>query len=361
MLGQNNPQISLKPGVQPDLSKIVPVNEALIKTMPEKYIGAAPGKPPVVREIIEKKTVTVAAPKPPSPPVPPKKKSKRLIFIAVGAFVLLIGVGTAAYILLIPAPKAPPAPVVNMNKPVVVVNTNVPPPPPAPVCGNSIVETGEQCDSGVQNGVMGSGCSATCTAVAKTPPPPPNTGTDSDSDGLTDVEEKTVYGSDPHKLDTDDDTFNDGNEVAHLYDPMVKSPALLKDSKEVVMETNKADGYTVLVPSKWVETEPATSQFIATSSTGEFFEILSTPKPKDQSLVEWYLSMSPGATADEVERFKTLQGYDALRSPNRLTTYIDSGDGRIFTLEYGFGDQTTKLEFRTTYEAFLASFTLIKP
>jgi hypothetical protein len=35
-----------------------------------------------------------------------------------------------------------------------------------PVCGNSMIESGEQCDKGTQNGVGGSGCTATCQAAA---------------------------------------------------------------------------------------------------------------------------------------------------------------------------------------------------
>ena len=45
--------------------------------------------------------------------------------------------------------------------------TTVTPPPP-PVCGNGVVEAGEQCDDGAANGTAGDSCSATCTTV--TPP-----------------------------------------------------------------------------------------------------------------------------------------------------------------------------------------------
>jgi hypothetical protein len=160
-------------------------------------------------------------------------------------------------------------------------------------------------------------------------------------------------------LDTDHDTFNDGNEVSHLYDPNVKAPAMLRDSKVIKVAVNQTEGYSVLVPASWTTSGEDTAQFLANAPSGEFFEVLVTDKPKDQSLVEWYLSMSPGASASEVERFKTLQGYDALRSPDRLTTYIDPGNGKLYTLTYSYDDKVV-LEFRTTYEAFVGGFKLVK-
>ena len=42
---------------------------------------------------------------------------------------------------------------------------------------------------------------------------------DVDQDGLTAVEEK-FYGTDPNKIDTDDDGFNDGEEIRSGYDPL---------------------------------------------------------------------------------------------------------------------------------------------
>ena len=354
-------QIPQKPLISSDALNdrvVLPV----IKTMPEKYIGAASGKPPIVREVVETKTVAAKspAPKPPSSPArPPQKKSgKRRNIIIISIVVVISGLGAAAYILLMPAPTPIKPPPVNQNT---NNNTNNQPPiinnPPSPICGNGLVENGEQCDAGAQNGASGSTCSAACQTVEVKPPLPPNTGVDSDSDGLTDVEEKTVYGTNPLNADTDGDTFNDGNEVAHLYDPIKRTPALLKDSSAMKMVVNKTEGYTALVPETWTTSRDDTAQVMINAPSGEFFEILVTDKPKDQSLVEWYLAMSPGANQNDVERFKTLQGYDALRSPDRLTTYIDPGNGELYTLAYNFGDKTT-LEFRTTYEMFIQSFSL---
>jgi len=353
----SEPKIPQKPGATTDAFGALGSLPS-IKTMPEKYIGAAAGKPPVIRQIIETKTVAPPPPsKPPVPKPPVKKSNKRRNIIIIAAIVLLAGAATAAYILFMPAAPAPVKPLVNVNKPVVNMNTNVPPPPPAPVCGNSVLENGEQCDLGSQNGAANSGCSATCQTVDIKPPPPPNTGVDSDSDGLTDVEETTVYGTNPFNTDSDGDTFNDGNEAAHLYDPTKKTPALLKDAASEKIVANKTEGYSVIVPGKWTVSGEDTAQLMVNAPTGEFFEVLVTDKPKDQSLVEWYLAMSPGTAESDVIRFKTLQGYDALRSPDRLTTYIDPGNGKLYTLTYSYDDKLS-LEFRTTYEAFLQGFSL---
>jgi cysteine-rich repeat protein len=64
------------------------------------------------------------------------------------------------------------------------------PPPPPPVCGNGVVEEGEQCDDG--NTVDGDGCSANCTV--ETPPPPPCCGNGIVEQGETCDDGNTVDG-----------------------------------------------------------------------------------------------------------------------------------------------------------------------
>lgn len=53
-----------------------------------------------------------------------------------------------------------------------------------------------------------------------TPPIAPSTALDSDSDGLTDIQETTIYKTDPFNADTDGDSFLDGNEVKSGYNPL---------------------------------------------------------------------------------------------------------------------------------------------
>lgn len=353
------PQIPQQPGKP--LTQPVQAREPVIRTMPERYIGAPAGRPPVVREIVETRVVQETKPKVPPPPVAlkpktPVKKSRRILIIA-SVIVLLAGVSAVAYIVFTPVGEAPPPPPVNSNAPVENININIPP-PPVPICGNAILESGEECDDG--NLVSGDECSDICKLEPKAPPPPPTSGIDSDSDGLTDVEEQVIYGTDMHNQDSDGDSFNDGNEVGHLYDPSIKAPAILKDSLVVRTIESLTQGYSVLIPAKWTVRGQDSTELLATASTGEFLEVLVTEKPKDQSLVEWYLSMSPGAKPDEVDRVKTMNGYDALRSPDRLTTFIDVGTEYVFTLTLSFSDQDT-LDYRNTYEMFVASFTMLKP
>ncbi len=332
------PQAIQKP-VPPEKSALP---EPVIKTMPEKYIGAPAGKPPIVREVVETKTQIVPPPAPPAVPAEKKAapKSKRRIIVLGAAVVILAGFGAAAYVIFAPTKPAEP---INVN-----TNTNT--------NANTLANTNANLPPINTNANVNVNANANAN-VNTPPPPPPNTGVDSDSDGLTDVEEGAIYGTNPFNTDSDNDTFNDGNEASHLYDPMKKAPGMLKDSSVLRTTSNATEGYNALVPAKWTATGENTGQFLVAAPTGEFFEVLSAEKPQSQSLVEWYLSMSPGTDATEVERVKTLQGYDALRSPDRLTTYVDAGNGRVFTLVYSFDGQS-HLEFRTTYEALVGSFTL---
>lgn len=83
---------------------------------------------------------------------------------------------------------------------------------------------------------------------------------DTDGDGLSDVEEVTIYHSDPYNPNTDGDRFPDGEEVKNGYSPInpakIKMRALdtdkdgLWDDWEIILGTNlmnpdtDGDGYT---------------------------------------------------------------------------------------------------------------------
>jgi len=303
-----------------------------IHTMPEKLIGAPAGRAPVVREVVVTKEQKVAMPAPPRPPA--KKKGNLILIITL--VVVLLGVGASLVILYVPFGKK--VPVANLN-------VNVPPPP---VNVNTNVNTNVNENVNVNE-----------NANVNVPPPLPRSGPDADSDGLTDVEETTIYMSNPLNPDTDGDSFSDGNEVLHLFDPTKKSPAMLKDSVNIRVANNAAEGYAVLTPASWAERGSGTDQYFVDAPSGEFFEVLATPKPATQTIMDWYLATSPDAKASDVTSFKTYKGLDALRSGDRLTAYLDLGD-KVLTVTYNLNG-LTDYNFLTTFEMVIASIDRYKP
>jgi len=105
---------------------------------------------------------------------------RRLTFTAIFVIIILIAGSLLAYFTFF----FKPAPQVIQNKPIenipIVINVNKPVViPPPPVCGNGIIEAGEECDDG--NRQNNDGCSFYCeieiippeTPPPIMPPPPP--------------------------------------------------------------------------------------------------------------------------------------------------------------------------------------------
>ncbi len=274
---------------------------------------------------------------------PKKKKGKKLVVLIF--FILLLGLSAGAVYFFGPfrAPEPPVVPVpVNRNR---NVNRNV----------NENVNVNENLNVNAN------------VNVNQNVNVPLRSGPDADSDGLTDTEEKALYRTNPNTQDSDADSFNDGNEVFHLFDPTKPAPSMLVDSGLVSLVVNSAHRYQILVPAGWGQRGNESAEFFATAPSGEFIEVLVTEKPAAQSLLEWLAAISPGTKAEEVERFRTKNDYDALRSPDRLTAYIDGGPsivsgtgmGRVYAVTYNVDDRTD-IDFRTTYEMMIASFMLVR-
>ncbi|MFA5129715.1 MAG: fibronectin type III domain-containing protein [Patescibacteria group bacterium] len=185
------------------------------------------------------------------------------------------------------------------------------------------------------------------------PPPAPEqpklppAGLDSDSDGLTDLEEN-LYGTDPHNPDTDRDSFLDGNEVFHLYNPAGAGNGSLIDSGKVTKYTSPA-GWTMLVPTAWNISSNADGT-LTTISTGHGESFLLSIQRNDshQLLLDWYLANHPGVLSSQVGSIQTKSGLKGLEGVDLLTTYF-TWDGGILSFEYKLNDQTF-INFRTTYE-----------
>ncbi|MFT7582808.1 MAG: MYXO-CTERM domain-containing protein [Myxococcota bacterium] len=114
--------------------------------------------------------------------------------------------------------------------------------PAPPLCGDGVRTDGETCDDG--NTDPGDGCDRACQeepgyvcssagCVA----------TDTDGDGLSDIDERTIYHSDPDEPDSDGDGLNDGSEIATETDPLnedTDGDGSL-DGEEMIYMTNPLD------------------------------------------------------------------------------------------------------------------------
>lgn len=327
-------------------------DEPVIHVIPEKFYGAA------LKKKIPK-AVPQAQPMPqgPVPPQPAKKGGPLVAIIIVLVVLLLGGGGAAAYFFL-----RKPAP-----KPVAVVNTAPPPPvcgdkkceaptetpqscssdcgPPPPVCGDNKCESPETFES----------CAADCR------PPEPTPGLDSDSDGLTDEEEKNVFGTNPNDSNTDKDSYVDLNEALNLFDPAKPAPSSLKDNPLIAVYSNASQNYVILRPASWSvrETDETKKEVFFDGPSGEFIEVLVQDKDKAQTIMDWYLAQSPGVTSSQVEPFKTKQGYDTVLSPDKFTAYVDGGD-KVYVISYNLGKRF-EIQYKVTFQMMVQSLQKLAP
>ncbi|MEY4722556.1 MAG: hypothetical protein RLZZ324_69 [Candidatus Parcubacteria bacterium] len=351
----------------------------VIHVIPEQFYGAA-----IRQKVVE--PPSAAAPSatgsvtppgmPPKPPAPAAKKSRLPLFALLAVVVLLLGGGVAYFLL---APKTPQVAVNAPKAPFCgdgscdaatesVANCSADCKAPAPVCGDSKCDASESttscpADCGAPPApaaVCGDGtCTApgetaqTCEADCKAAPPKP--GSDLDSDGLSDQEEKEVFGTDINSPNTDKDAFVDLNEALNLFDPAKPSPAMLRDNPHIATYTDTASGYSLLRPSAWTAKDATAEDKTATftAPSGEFISVLVSDKPAAQELMDWYLAQAPGVTSSQVEPYVTRGGYQAILSPDRMTAFVDLGN-RVAVVSYNLG-KATEVQYRVTFQMMVQS------
>lgn len=201
-------------------------------------------------------------------------------------------------------------------------------------------------------------------AAAQTPvePPPapepaklPPAGLDTDSDGVTDLEEP-LYGTNANDPDTDHDTFLDGNEVFHLYNPASGLNTRLLDTG-LVKVSDSAIGWSIYVPTVWKVTmnQDGMKGTFATGR-GESFVIIMHPNKERKPVMDWYLESHPGILSTQVTPITTKTGLLGLEGENKLHTYFPWGDW-ILDFQYELDGQPF-VNFRQTYEMMKNSLKL---
>lgn len=298
--------------------------ESEIHVIPEQFHGAG---------------IKYAPEKAATAPAPHGRRT--LLIVLAAGIIFLAAMGVGAYFVLQSLEDAPSVVEEQAPPAAPVVETPAPTPTPAP-----------------------SALNRPTTTPAPTPPPPPppeltptlRSSIDADFDGLTDKEEMDLYRSDAQKPDTDSDGFLDGLEVLNLYNPAANAPTKLADTGVVVEYRDSTFGFVLLVPATWTKRvlDAGRGSVTFTATTGEFVQIYVEENPGEKTLADWYLERSPGVARNELEAQTTKQGYLALKSPDRLTTYIAFG-ARVVIVAYQPGE-VAELNFRRTAEMVVNSF-----
>lgn len=310
----------------------VKTDDMIIHVMPKDFAGkpasaasaglqTPPSQAPIPapQPMPAPKPVAAPAPAAPKPAVipPPRRKFGFVIFLFVFLFVLSLGAaGTVYYLYFMPVAPSENAGLVT-------------PPLPAPIP------------------------EPTPIPVATEPEP----GKDTDSDGLTDVEE-LLYGTDYRNPDTDGDTFLDGNEVFHRYNPNGPAPLTLLDTGAVRVFESPDMPFTIYYPSAWTPVADPIEKKVTFRSPSTA-SVLITVELKDAtaSLEGWYQQNVPDESSQKLEATYTSEGLLALARRDQRIAYIDGGSN-VFTLTYDLGDEKT-IEFLSTFQMMLNGLNLL--
>ncbi|HBU27758.1 TPA: hypothetical protein DEB00_01420 [Candidatus Uhrbacteria bacterium] len=266
--------------------------------------------------------------------VPPTRKKAPVPWgLMIGGGVLLLVLGFGAYWMLRDTTVAPVEPVRTAPAPVIVTTPPVTVPDPP---------------------------------IVKEPEPTPSTdpfagvalpGQDTDSDGLTDVEE-VVYGTEVNRPDTDQDGFLDGNEVFHLYHPNGTAPQTLLDTGAV--KTILPDGYQLHALARWTQQLNSTTGLVVISApTGESFQVLPQVVVASDTLNSWYAETVAIADQQQLEAFRTKQGFVGVWTADHLTAFVRFSDEQILVFTYNLGS-ATRVQYRQTFEMMINSLTQVE-
>ena len=273
----------------------------------EKIVATPIVAPPVVKNAPP--TASVKSPV----IVPPRHKKRSTAWLFVFLSLLLVGgVAVAAYI-VIEQPFAPP----------VVQPTPEPEPQPEP----------------------------------EPEPAVPVPGTDTDSDGLTNIEE-LLYGTDFRNPDSDGDTFLDGNEVFHRYDPLGVAPSTLLDTGAVRVLQSDSLPFEIYYPTTWNPVSTPEAQRVSFRSSSAQLVVLEwQAKDPALNLEAWYRENVSAFGVDRLTSTYTKEGYYSLIGADDRSMYLDTGNA-VYIAHYELGDSAT-VDYLQTFKMMVNSFKLL--
>lgn len=315
--------------------------DAKIFVMPEPYRHGASGvlhQPPSTKTQKNKPPVQIQKPTPLPPKqlnaVPQKQSSSRKKLVVIGGIVLLV--------LLISGFLA--IRYVQQNTEVRVVTPEPPPVVVPPIPEPEEEVTPEEPEDLEEEPIE----DAFPTDILP--------GVDSDSDGLTDVEEESIYLTDPKLPDTDADGFLDGNEVFHGYNPGGTAPGTLFESDLVAPLAGDINGdfYELYYPTVWT-LQRVEETLVLDTQTGEGFTISFEEKGVNQTLDDWY---SQRSSSDETLLAGTTKnGFSMIQTQNQLQALVDIGTS-VLIIEYETGIKA-RVDYLQTLQMMLNSLRVL--
>src|SRR3989339_948914 len=182
---------------------------------------------------------------------------------------------------------------------------------------------------------------------------------DLDNDGISDVAE-AMFNTDPSVPDTDGDSYIDGSEVYHIYDPAKKTPAKLIDSGTIKEFDNPVFGYKVYYPASWEvgNVDQKYHQGLFSALNGENIEIRVFDLEMGKTFVDWFSQWAPSERYADLLFLESMFGDKGQRRPDDLVNYFLDNAGHVYVLVYHNIDDTAPINYRIVSKMFARSFRL---
>ncbi len=178
---------------------------------------------------------------------------------------------------------------------------------------------------------------------------------DLDKDNMTDMAEE-LFGSDPSKPDTDEDTYNDGHEVFYLYNPAGKEPLKLVESGYVREYSNPVFGYKLFNPLSWAvgNVDESYRDVLFSTITGENIELRVFDRLPNQEFADWFAQWAPNEQYQNLKDFQTKFGESGKSRGDNLVYYF-MDDSHMYVLLYHTTDSNV-VNYRSVMVMMARSF-----
>lgn len=178
---------------------------------------------------------------------------------------------------------------------------------------------------------------------------------DTDKDGLTDPAEE-LFNTDPSMPDTDSDSYADGSEIYHLYNPIGKEPMKLLDSGLVSVYTNPIFGYKLYYPKSWAvgNVDSGYKDILFSTITGENIEVRVSDKNIGETFADWFGRVAPTENYADYIPVESVFKQSGFGRKDKLVYFFPT-DTQVFSIIYHTSNSNI-VNYRVVNQLFEQSF-----